>query len=94
VLADNQERTRIATQIKPTPITVEQYEDFEGFPGLRDELINGKIVLPPQPKPLHQQVSENIHGLLNKILSSHFAQSRIPALSFVGQTACQPLTSL
>src|SRR3954452_9663145 len=63
----------MATQIvKATPITVEQYEAFEGFPGLRDELINGKIVLSPQRKPLHQQISENIHRLLHEALSDHF----------------------
>lgn len=63
----------MATQIvKGPPITVEQYEAFEGFPGLRDELINGEIVLSPQPKPLHQQVAENIHRLLTKLLSDEF----------------------
>jgi hypothetical protein len=29
------------------PITADQYEGFEGFPGLRDQLINGRIVLSP-----------------------------------------------
>jgi hypothetical protein len=63
----------MATQIvKAAPITVDQYEAFEGFPGLRDELINGEIVLSPQPKPLYQQVSENIHRPLNKLLSGQF----------------------
>jgi Uma2 family endonuclease len=51
---------------------VDQYEGFEGFPGLRDELINGEIVLSPQPKPLHQQVSENIHRLLSQLLDDQF----------------------
>ena len=63
----------MATQIvKAPPITVEQYEAFEGFPGLRDELINGEIVLSPQPKPLHQQIAGNVHSLLNKVLSDQF----------------------
>jgi Uma2 family endonuclease len=48
------------------PITVAQYEDsFEGYPGLRDELINGRIVMSPKEKPLHQQVCKNIVGLLD-----------------------------
>jgi Uma2 family endonuclease len=51
------------------PITVEQYEHFEGYPGLRDELINGRIVLSPQPKPLHQEVVENFRRLLDAALS-------------------------
>jgi Uma2 family endonuclease len=74
LVTDNQEREFLmATQIvKPPPITVEQYEAFEGYPGLRDELINGEIILSPQPKPLHQQISENIHRLLNEVLSDQF----------------------
>jgi Uma2 family endonuclease len=53
-------------QAKQThPITVAQYEhSFEGYPGLRDELINGRIVMSPKAKPLHQQVSKNIERLL------------------------------
>jgi Uma2 family endonuclease len=59
----------MATQIlKAPPITVEQYEHFEGYPGLRDELIFGEIVMSPQPKPLHQQIAENVHFLLKQAL--------------------------
>jgi Uma2 family endonuclease len=50
------------------PITVEQYECFEGYQGLREELINGEIVLSPQPKPLHQQIAKNINRLLDNAL--------------------------
>lgn len=50
------------------PITVEQYEGFEGYPGLRDELINGRIILSPQAKPTHQQVSKNIERMLDDTL--------------------------
>jgi Uma2 family endonuclease len=49
-----------------SPITTEQYEQFEGYPGLRDELINGRIVMNPQPKPLHQHVMLNILGILQR----------------------------
>lgn len=46
-------------------ITVAQYEhSFEGYRGLRDELINGRIVMSPKAKPLHQQVRMNIVRLL------------------------------
>jgi len=51
-----------------TPITIEQYEAFEGYPGLKDELILGKIILSPQPKPLHRQVTQNIQDLLHSAL--------------------------
>src|SRR5450755_4309493 len=53
---------------KAPPITVEQYEAFEGYPGLRDELIDGEIALSPQPKPFHQQVAKNIERLLEQAL--------------------------
>ena len=73
----------MATQIlKAPPISVEQYEAFEGFPGLRDELINGEIVLSPQPKPLHQQISENISVLLNKVLGGEFIAKQNSNIKF------------
>lgn len=53
------------------PITAEQYLSFRGVPGYRDELINGEIVMSPQPKPLHQQIVKNL--LLQ--LSNEFADS-------------------
>ena len=52
----------------PVPITVEQYEHFEGYPGLRDELIYGEIVMSPQAKPLHQEIVRNVDGLFNSLL--------------------------
>ena len=58
-----------ATTVAP-PITVEQYERFSGYPGLRDELIHGEIVLSPQPKPLHQPVAQNVHDLLRAAVRS------------------------
>jgi Uma2 family endonuclease len=58
----------MATSPKVPPITIEQYEHFEGYPGLRDELIYGEIVMSPQPKPLHQQTARNIERLLDNAL--------------------------
>lgn len=52
------------------PITVEQYEHFEGYPGLRDELIYGEIVMSPQAKPLHQQIARNVDQILNSLLET------------------------
>jgi len=60
----------MATAFKAPPITVEQYKAFQGYPGLKDELINGEIVLSPQPKPLHQEVLANILFLLREALNS------------------------
>src|SRR5215472_8821226 len=53
------------TTINTHPIMAEQYEhSFAGVPGFRDELINGRIVMTPDAKPLHQQVQQNIRILL------------------------------
>ncbi|MBV9266986.1 MAG: Uma2 family endonuclease [Acidobacteriaceae bacterium] len=56
----------MATATVAPPITVEQYLAFEGYPGLRDELIKGRIVLSPQPKPLHQYVAQHVYNLLRE----------------------------
>lgn len=49
---------------KAPPITVEQYLGFRSPEGFRDELINGEIVVSPEPKPLHHDVALNIFKLL------------------------------
>ena len=54
----------MASALHVPPITFEQYEHFEAPNGYRDELINGRIVVSPEAKPLHSQVAENIHELL------------------------------
>src|SRR5579884_461573 len=63
----------VATAPAAPPITVEQYLNFKGYPGLRDELINGEIVLSPQPKALHQEVCENVlHALREALQGSNY----------------------
>ena len=52
------------------PISVDQYEHFDGYPGLRDELINGQIVLSPRAKPWHRQVAKTIERMLDRALQS------------------------
>src|SRR5438874_2194855 len=60
------EDRRVAMTTQSNPITVIQYEhSFEELPGFRDELINGKIVMTPQPKPLHQHIRKNLERLLD-----------------------------
>ena len=54
----------MSSSIKAPPISVEQYLGFQSPPGFRDELINGEIVVSPEPKPLHHDVAENIFELL------------------------------
>ena len=58
----------MATATTVQPITIEQYERFEGYPGARDELIRGRIVMSPQPKPLHQEIARRIERLLERVL--------------------------
>ncbi len=59
----------MSTAAKIPPITIQQYEHFAGYPGLRDELINGEIVMSPQPKPLHQQIAKSIVFSLDRALA-------------------------
>ena len=54
------------TAIHVPPITFEQYEQFESPDGYRGELINGRIFVYPEAKPLHSQVAENIRELLKQ----------------------------
>ena len=54
------------TAIHVPPVTFEQYEQFESPDGYRGELVNGRIVVYPEAKPLHSQVAENIHELLKR----------------------------
>jgi Uma2 family endonuclease len=60
----------MATAVKAPPITVEQYKAFQGYPGLKDELIYGENVLSPRPKPLHQQALMNVMDLLRAALKT------------------------
>lgn len=56
---------------KALPITVEQYEGFAGYPGLKDELIYGEIVMSPQPKPYHQLIVKRLQRLLDNIVEPY-----------------------
>ncbi len=47
---------------------VEQYLSFTAPAGFRDELINGEIILSPDPKALHQEVAHRICRLLERKL--------------------------
>ena len=54
------------------PITIEQYLGFQSPDGYRDELIYGKIIVSPGPKPDHVDVAENIHELLKQTLGKKY----------------------
>jgi hypothetical protein len=55
-----------ASALPVPPITIEQYLTFESPEGFRDELINGRIVMSPEPKMLHFDVADNLYKLLTK----------------------------
>ena len=49
------------------PITVEQFLGFDSPRGFRSELINGEIVLSPDPKAPHYDVCERIYDFLKQV---------------------------
>ena len=54
--------------LKAPPITTEQFLAFQAPLGFRDELIEGEIVLSPDPKPIHHDVAEQVYLLLRNCL--------------------------
>jgi Uma2 family endonuclease len=57
---------------KGPPITVQQYMGFESPPGFRDEPINGRIIVSPEPKPLHHDVALNVFKLLEAAVGQRY----------------------
>lgn len=49
------------------PITVEQFLGFRSPRGFRCELINGEIVLSPDPKPPHYDICERVYKFLEQV---------------------------
>jgi Uma2 family endonuclease len=49
------------------PITVEQFLNFRPPRGFRSELINGEIVLSPDPKALHYDICERIAKFVEQV---------------------------
>jgi Uma2 family endonuclease len=64
------------------PITIEQYLGFQSPDGYRDELIYGKIIVSPGPKPDHVDVAENIHELLKQTLGKKYRVAQRSNLRF------------
>ena len=64
------------------PITIEQYLAFEAPEGFRDELINGRIVVSPEPKALHFDVADNLYHLLTKAAGKRYRVAQRMNLRF------------
>lgn len=62
----------MGSSTKAPPITVQQYLGFRSPEGFRDELINGEIVVSPEPKPLHHDIAENLFELLKAAVGRQF----------------------
>ena len=62
----------MGTVIETPPITVEQFLGFEPPPGYRAELLDGKIIVSPEPKPHHQQIVFNICKTLDRLIGNEF----------------------
>ena len=61
------------TVIEAPPITVEQFLGFAPPPGYRSELLDGKIIVSPEPKPIHQQVVSSVYKTLDRLIGDEFA---------------------
>jgi Uma2 family endonuclease len=62
----------MASAISAPPITIDQYLLFKSPAGYHDELINGRIIVSPDPKPLHLDIAENLFHLLRAAVGSPY----------------------
>ena len=51
-------------------VSIEEYLSYEAPPGFRDELIEGEIILAPDPKPLHATICENLYQSMQEVLKN------------------------
>ena len=57
---------------KAPPISVEQFLNFEAPSGYRVELLDGEIVLSPDPKPIHHDLVINVYDALRSRIGKSF----------------------
>jgi Uma2 family endonuclease len=62
----------MASALRTPPFTIHQYLAFESPEGYRDELLYGRIILSPDPKPLHLDIAENTYRLLRSALGRKY----------------------
>jgi Uma2 family endonuclease len=75
----NERDAGMSTLTKAAPIHIDQYLGFDAPSGFRDELIEGEIILSPDPKPLHPAVANRLSDLLKaRLLGTPFVvQQRV-----------------
>jgi Uma2 family endonuclease len=67
-------------------VTIKEYLKFKAPAGYRDELVYGRIIVSPEPKPLHFDIADNIYKLLSSAAGIQFKVAqrvnlRFPALA-------------
>jgi Uma2 family endonuclease len=72
----------MASALPIPPITIDQYLAFEAPEGFRDELINGRIIVSPEPKALHYDVADNLYRLLTKAAGKKYRVAQRVNLQF------------
>jgi len=51
-----------------TGVTIEQYLSYQAPPEVKDELIEGEIILSPSPMPEHADICARLYDLLTSLL--------------------------
>jgi len=72
----------MATSLASRPATVSEYLKFKAPSGYRDELIYGRIIVSPDPKPLHFDIADNIYKLLTSAIGKKFKVAQRVNLRF------------
>ncbi len=54
----------MSTAPLPPGLTIEEYLSYQAPEGFRDELIDGAIILSPEPKPRHEDICKSLYLLL------------------------------
>jgi Uma2 family endonuclease len=60
------------SSVSPNPVTIREYMKFQAPEGYRDELIYGRIIVSPEPKPLHFQIAENVCDHLRRAVQKRW----------------------
>jgi Uma2 family endonuclease len=76
----------MASALSSHPVTIKEYLKFKAPAGYRDELVYGRIIVSPEPKPLHFDIADNIYKLLCSAVGKQFKVAqrvnlRFPALA-------------
>jgi Uma2 family endonuclease len=72
----------MATSLASQPITIREYLNFKAPAGFRDELVNGRIIVSPEPKVVHFQIADNLYGLLKKAAGKKYRAAQRVNLRF------------